>query len=135
MVAIDFPKRRSAATRRCGNKDRRSCLRRSRPSVAQFNGDRRQATEKATLPLLEGPSEPRTVCCDSIHTGYDNVDRLTYVTRPDPDGSGSLAAPVWQFAFNVAGLMTSKTDPLGAVTTYGFDNAQRQTTVTGADPD
>ncbi len=77
MVAIAFPQRRFTVTKHCGNKDRRSCLRRSRPSVAQFNGDRRQATEKATLPLLEGPSEPKILCCDFTHTGYDTVGNRT----------------------------------------------------------
>ncbi len=74
MVAIAFPPRRSTVTKHCGNKEERSCLRRSRPSVAQFHGDRWQATEKATLPLLEGPSVPNVVCCDSTHTGYDIAD-------------------------------------------------------------
>jgi hypothetical protein len=77
MVAIAFSQRRSTVTKHCGNKQERSCLRRSRPSVAQFNDDRWQATEKATLPLLEGPSEPNVVCRDFTHTGYDNASRLT----------------------------------------------------------
>ena len=76
MVATAFSQLRFTVTKHCGNKSERSCLRRSRPSVAHFKGDRRQATEKATLPLLEGPSEPTTAYCDFTHAGYDNNDRL-----------------------------------------------------------
>jgi hypothetical protein len=81
MVAIAFSPRRFTVTKHCGNKGERSCLRRSRPSVAQFNGDRWQATEKATLPLLEGPREPKVVCHDPTHTGYDRLYRLTDQNR------------------------------------------------------
>jgi len=80
MVAIAFSQWRFTVTKHCGNKEERSCLRRSRPSVAQFHGDRWQATEKATLPLLEGPSEPNVVCCDSTHTDYDAKGRKVLET-------------------------------------------------------
>jgi RHS repeat-associated protein len=115
MVAIAFSPRRFTVTKHCGNKGERSCLRRSRPSVAQFNGDRWQATEKATLPLLEGPSEPKVVCRDFTHTGYDVANQLTY---------GLAAAGRTTYTFDAAGNQQIELTPAGArtTTTWNYEN-------------
>ena len=52
---------------------------------------------------------------------YDAAGRLTTVTRPDPDGSGS---PEMQFTYDSAtNLMTSYTTATGATTTLQYDAA------------
>ena len=52
---------------------------------------------------------------------YDGAGRLTTVTRPDPDGSGS---PEMQFTYDSAtNLMTSYTTATGATTTLQYDAA------------
>ena len=119
MVAIAFSPRRFTVTKHCGNKGERSCLRRSRPSVAQFNGDRWQATEKATLPLLEGPSEPKVVCRDFTHTGYDAAGRRTQLIDPLNRRTTS--------AYDSAGRQTLRLDPRGFRTTYVYDALDRVT--------
>ncbi len=55
---------------------------------------------------------------------------LTKMTRPDPDGAGSLSAPVIQFGYSTRGDRTTVTDALGGVTTTSFDNEQRPTSIT-----
>ena len=55
------------------------------------------------------------------------------MTLPDPDGVGSLSAPV--YAYDAVGSLTTKTDPLGNVTTTAYDNLQRRTSVTQPDPE
>ena len=117
MVAIDFPKKCFAATRQCGNKDRRSCLHRSRPSVAQFHGDRRQATEKATLPLLEGPRKPRSVCCDSTHTGYNKLGSQIRTVNP----TGAINTTV----YDAVNRLVASIDPLDNPTTTIYDAASQ----------
>ena len=94
--------------------------------------------------------------------GYDANGNVTSVTQPDPDGAGSLSAPVTTFTYdargflltrveplgnvsggnpsqytttftyNPAGQLLTETDPLGLVTTNAYDDAGRLTTVTDA---
>ena len=127
MVAIAFSQRRSTVTKHCGNKRERSCLRRSRPSVAQFNGDRWQATEKATLPLLEGPSEPNVVCCDSTHTGYDDAGRRTQQKATD----GSRTSWTYDAASNLTKVQDKKADN-SAISSFDYrtDNVGNRTGAT-----
>ena len=66
---------------------------------------------------------------------YDNLDRVTSITQPDPDGSGSLSAPVTTFVYNAVGNLTSQTDPLGRVTSFSYDALNRLTQTTLPDPD
>ncbi|MDA1229163.1 MAG: hypothetical protein O2856_00185 [Planctomycetota bacterium] len=66
---------------------------------------------------------------------YDNVNRLTQVTEPDPDGAGSQTAPVSNYTYNANGLRLTETNPLGEVTTWTYDNLNRMTQITEPDPD
>ena len=51
-----------------------------------------------------------------------STGQLTSITLPDPDGSGSLASPVNQFAYSTTHQqLTSRTDPLNHATTYGYN--------------
>ena len=52
---------------------------------------------------------------------YDDLNRLTQVTDPDPDGSGPESNPVWNYAYDQDGNQTSTVDPLGNVTQYAYD--------------
>ena len=64
--------------------------------------------------------------------GYDALNRNISVAQPDPDGAGSLAAPVTTFSYDAAGNLLSQTDPLNHTTLYGYDALNRQTQVTDA---
>lgn len=66
---------------------------------------------------------------------YDNLDRLTSVTLPDPDGVGALSSPVTSYTYDAASRKTTMTDALGKVTTYAYDTRDRLTSVTAPDPD
>ena len=66
---------------------------------------------------------------------YDDLGRMIQMTLPDPDGSGTASAPVYQYEYNGAGQLTSETDPLGNVTTYQYDGRGRLLTLTLPDPD
>ena len=57
------------------------------------------------------------------------------MTQPDPDGSQPQVAPVWRWAYNSRGWVTSATDPLGFVTQYTLDNAGQVKSVTAPKPD
>jgi RHS repeat-associated protein len=57
------------------------------------------------------------------------------VTLPDPDGTGPLAAPFHQYAFDAASNLTAETDPLGNVTSHQYDNLYRPTKLIEPDPD
>jgi len=81
---------------------------------------------------------------------YDNLGRMILTVEPDPDGSGSLAAPftantfnnkgdlikvttlagVTQYAFNALGWQMSATDPAGGVVAYTYfaDGAMKSLT-------
>jgi RHS repeat-associated protein len=62
---------------------------------------------------------------------YDNLNRLTSQTDPDPDASGSgLSAPVTSFSYDVFGNRLTLTDPDSNTTTWGYDLLDRQTTDT-----
>ena len=47
---------------------------------------------------------------------YDLLGRRIKVTAPDPDGAGSLTAPVTNFTYDFAGNLLTETDPEGNVT-------------------
>lgn len=66
---------------------------------------------------------------------YDALDRLTTVTKADPDGAGGLTSPVLSYEYNAIGLLTKETDPLGNATSYTFNNRNWRTVKTYADPD
>ena len=55
-----------------------------------------------------------------LHTRYDNLNRRTQVTGPDPDGPGGQSAAVTTYVYDDAGHMTSMTDALGGVTAYQY---------------
>jgi YD repeat-containing protein len=68
---------------------------------------------------------------------YDDVNRTVTTTGRDADGSSGTTndVPVTVVVSNSRGLTVSTTDPLNHVTTYTYDGAGRQITVTQPDPD
>src|SRR5207253_5660524 len=69
--------------------------------------------------------------------GYDCRGRQSSKTLPDPDGSGSLTAPVYATSYDNLSRITSTTDPLGNVTNsaYSINTSDHTTTVTTTLPD
>lgn len=64
------------------------------------------------------------------HTGT----QVASITAPDPDGAGSLAAPITDFAYHATtGLLVQVDDPLDHATAYAYDFARRLSTRTLAD--
>ena len=64
---------------------------------------------------------------------YDLLDRLVSVTKPDPDGSGPLAAPVTTFAYDLVGNLTSTIDARGNTESYRYDALDRRIETIDAD--
>jgi len=67
--------------------------------------------------------------------GYDFRRRLTSTTLPDPDGGGSLTAPVYGTTYDNLSRVLTETDPLSQVTTYAYNVPARTVTTTLPDPD
>jgi RHS repeat-associated protein len=67
--------------------------------------------------------------------GYDFRGRSTSTTLPDPDGGGSLTAPVYATTYDNLSRVLTETDPLSQVTTYAYNVPARTTTTTLPDPD
>jgi len=64
---------------------------------------------------------------------YDALNRNAQEILPDPDGaSNPLPRPVTNYTFDTTGNLSSVTNPLGAVTRYGYDLRNRQTQVINA---
>jgi RHS repeat-associated protein len=57
--------------------------------------------------------------------GYDEANHLRRVTAPDPDGPGSLPAPVTQYAYDDVGNIDTRTDANQRVTDYDYDAVNR----------
>ena len=53
----------------------------------------------AELPLLEGPSEPRTLCCDFTHTGYNDFAQLTQSYQAHSGAVNTGTTPQVQFSY------------------------------------
>jgi YD repeat-containing protein len=66
---------------------------------------------------------------------YDFRGRLTSTTLPDPDGGGSLAAPVYATTYDNLGRILTETDPRSQVTSYAYNTSARTVTTTLPDPD
>jgi YD repeat-containing protein len=65
--------------------------------------------------------------------GQDSQGRITSITAPDPDGAGSLAAPVTAYAYSgTTRRLASVTDPLNHVTSVSYDFAGRASQITDA---
>ena len=63
----------------------------------------------------------------------DSQGRVTAITAPDPDGSGSQAAPVTSYGYSgTTRLLTSVTDPLNHATQIAYDFAGRLSSLTDA---
>lgn len=62
--------------------------------------------------------------------GYDDANRLTSVTAPDPDGTGPLAAPVTAYTYDVVGNLKTRKDANLRETVYAYDDANRLQSVT-----
>ena len=61
---------------------------------------------------------------------FDKRNRVTKITRPDPDGAGSQTAQSQTFTFDVGGRLTNETG-----TVFAYDNLNRVTSKTLKDPD
>ncbi|MGH3078100.1 MAG: DUF6531 domain-containing protein [Gaiellaceae bacterium] len=81
---------------------------------------------------------------DNGHTttyAYDDAGRLLTETGPDPDGGGPQAAPVTSHTYDPNGNRVTLTDPNGNATptsgdgrtTYGYDRANRLTSIDYSD--
>ncbi len=81
-----------------------------------------------------GNLESETDALDNKTTySYDSAGRMT--SRVDPRGNVQGADPnqfKWTYTYDSAGRTLTETDPLGHVTTYAYDNAGNQTSVTDA---
>jgi RHS repeat-associated protein len=60
---------------------------------------------------------------------YDNLDRLTTRTDPDPDGASgtTYTSPITHYTYNPEGWLRSVTNPEGDATFYEYDALGRQT--------
>ncbi|MDO4584599.1 MAG: LamG-like jellyroll fold domain-containing protein [Planctomycetia bacterium] len=57
--------------------------------------------------------------------GYDASGRLTSITQPDPDGSGSLVSPVTSYTYDGTSFrVATETDASGNVTVYTYSEGQ-----------
>src|SRR5487761_1699134 len=54
---------------------------------------------------------------------------------PDPDGSGPLTSPVWQWSYDADANRLTQTDPMNRVTSWTWDKLNRMTQETLPDPD
>jgi YD repeat-containing protein len=63
----------------------------------------------------------------SVSYGYNQLSQLTSETRTLPVGSFALT-----YNYNLAGELTSVTNPWGAQVGYGYDNTGRLTNVSGS---
>ncbi len=73
----------------------------------------------------------------TTHYEYDDLDRVTSVTLPDPDTGGTTAnSPVYSYTYDAVGNLKTSSDahPLANTTTYDYDNLYRQIKVTQPDP-
>ena len=74
-------------------------------------------------------------------TGYDALNRPMTVTSPDPDGGGSQTPSVATMAYDISGNLLTVTDANGnntpapgdGTTTYGYDRANRLTSINYSD--
>jgi len=64
----------------------------------------------------------------SVSYGYDQLSRLTSETRAFT-GVGSF---ILSYSYNLAGELTSLTNPWGSVVGYGYDKTGRLTGITGS---
>ena len=65
---------------------------------------------------------------------YDANGQLSSITQPDPDGAGSLAAPVTSFTYDgTTHRLTKVTDPLNHDTSFTYGTHGRLTKVTHPD--
>jgi len=58
---------------------------------------------------------------------------ITAITKPDPDGTGPLSAPVTSLTYDTNGMLATVTSPGGGVESYEYDHALRLEKVTHAD--
>src|SRR5262245_21454659 len=80
----------------------------------------------------ELPAPPNVLTHVTTSYGYDNLNRRTTVIEAfDVPESGLLThpAPITITTYDAVGNVLSETDPLGRVTTYGYDALDRRTTV------
>ncbi|KAF0187721.1 MAG: RHS repeat-associated core domain-containing protein, partial [Gammaproteobacteria bacterium] len=61
---------------------------------------------------------------------YDALQRPIQMTEPDPDGAGSLTAPVTAYTYGGNSLLSQVTDASGRDVTYQYDARGRRTGVT-----
>ena len=66
---------------------------------------------------------------------YDNFNRLTRVEQPDPDGTGTLSAPITRFFYDLNGNLIRVQDARNNSTEYEYDSLNRLVKITQPDPD
>ena len=66
---------------------------------------------------------------------YDGLGRLTKITEPDPDGTGTEVSPWTLYTYDDANNLLSVTDRLGNGTTYEYDAIGRRIRETDANND
>ena len=94
------------------------------------------------------PENGNAVTEHTIFYEYDNLDRLTKVTQPDPDGNiGTDDQPIYHYGYDAAGNLLWETGPLGQApdpsgdpdaeytTFYEYDDLHRLIKTTQPDPD
>ncbi len=52
---------------------------------------------------------------------YNSLGKVVKTRADDPDGTGPLTAPVWQYKYDAMGNVIESTDPLGRVTNRIYD--------------
>ena len=71
----------------------------------------------------------------TIQYQYDSRGRLTKVIDEDPDGGGQQTSPETTYTYNIAGQISTVTDPLGRLTSYDYTEEGWLNSVTLPDPD
>ncbi|GIF96860.1 discoidin domain-containing protein [Catellatospora citrea] len=94
------------------------------------------AITPVTTTLFEDDGQPATVT-DPLGRvtsyDYDLFGRLLSKTLPDPDGTGPLTAPRWDYSYDRAGELLQTFDPAGARVSATYNDLGHQVTSTQAE--
>jgi RHS repeat-associated protein len=109
-------------------------------TVYTYDGDDRllSVTDQlnhTTTYTYDGDGNQLTVTDANNHTTtshYNALNQLASVTKPDPDGSGPLPAPITTYTYDAAGNKASENDPDNHTTNYTYDADNRLASQTDA---